>query len=232
MEDIKNILEETVLEKGIVDLIFHYKKHVEWAEKIEKHNGDWFIISQDGDLTMEFIKHFEHKISIDGLLLKQKLNTEIIDYFGDRIIPVYWSLISMNKTITEEFIIEYADKLDWQFISLKENLSEDLIRRFSNEVLWDCVCIHSKMSCEFMEEHIDNIDFEIISKEQDLDEDFIRRYKDDLNWFLFSEKLDEDFIREFQDRVDWGVISKYKTDLSEEFKQEFFTELNTFESLR
>ena len=92
-----------------------------------------------------------------------------------------------NKLELEKY---YDPDFDWNNLDFYHNntLTEDFIRKFQDDVNWDCIS-----SC------------------QKLSEDFIREFKNKVNWTCISscQKLSEDFIREFKDRVNWEYIIKY-----------------------
>ena len=81
-----------------------------------------------------------------------------------------------NKLELEKY---YDPDFDWNNLDFYRNntLTEDFIRKFQNDVNWDCIS-----SC------------------QKLSEDFIREFKNKVNWWYVSkyQKLSEEFKEEFK----------------------------------
>ena len=156
----------------------------------------WYDISIHQNLSEDFIREFQDKVSWDCISKYQNLSESFIHEFQDK---VDWNLISIYQKLSEDFIHEFQDKVDWLGISTYQKLSESFIREFQDKVRWNW-----------------------ISERQELSEDFIREFQDKVCWLLILkyQKLSESFIREFQHKVDWVFISVYQK-LSNEFIEEF-----------
>jgi hypothetical protein len=157
--------------------------------------GDWYTISSQSDLTLEFLRKHKGKIVWREYCRANKalLTLDFIEEFADYL---DWSLIS-DIPMPEDFIERHRGHVNWAVISEKQELSESFIIRYSFLIHWD------KLS---------------FSRKTRLSESFIKKYQFRLDWSGISEtqKLSENFIIEFRDKVDWFEISRYQK-LSESF---------------
>ena len=79
---------------------------------------DWIDISDNLNLSEDFIRKFQDKVD--------------------------WESISISQTLSEDFIREFKDKVDWILISQYQTLSEPFIREFKNSVDWWHISFNSR----------------------------------------------------------------------------------------
>jgi uncharacterized protein YnzC (UPF0291/DUF896 family) len=72
-------------------------------------NINWDEISENQNLSEEFIEKFKDKVYWERISRKQKLSEEFIEKFKDK---VYWDVISVVQKLSEEFIEKFKHKFD------------------------------------------------------------------------------------------------------------------------
>ena len=109
MEEIKDLLQDEVLEECVVDIIFEYKKYMEWRDIIDKYDGKWGNISTHQTLSEEFIHEYKDKLDWKCISFYQTLSEEFIREYQNR---VWWIGISIcQKSLSDAFREEFKDKL-------------------------------------------------------------------------------------------------------------------------
>ena len=125
-EEITESIVPFVDEINLVGEIMEDMKQIGYGEIINKYDDDWTKISEQENLSEDFIREFESKVN--------------------------WRSISIYTTLSEDFIREFESKVDWIWISESQELSEDFIREFSHKVGWWAIAIYQKLSPEFISE--------------------------------------------------------------------------------
>ena len=121
----------------------------------KKKPFNWEYISENKELSEDFIREFQDKVDLKNISAQQKLSEDFIREFKDK---VYWCEISCQK-LSEDFIREFQDKVHWPLISIfQKKLSEDFIREFQDKVHWCVISIFQKLSEDFKKEFQDKVD--------------------------------------------------------------------------
>ena len=109
MEEIKDLLQDEVLEEGVVSIILKYKQHMEWRDMIDKYDGNWWDISMHESLSEEFMHEYKDKLFWKCISQAQLLSEEFIREYQNR---VWWLGIAIcQKSLSDAFREEFKDKL-------------------------------------------------------------------------------------------------------------------------
>lgn len=103
-----SFLTTIVQEKHLIKDILEYKKHFEYAQKIERFNYDWQRISET-TLTEDFM-----------LIYKKELN---------------WAIISEVQYMSDEFIEENEGRLCKLLLAKNKKISNDKRNKYKNYAL-------------------------------------------------------------------------------------------------
>lgn len=103
-----DIILNKVKEQGVVDIIYDYKKDLEFEDILDKYYNDWELISCQRDLPFQFIK--------DN---KENLNMYLFSRF---------------HRMTDEILEEMKDQLNWDAIVASYQLTKPQVEKFSNYI--------------------------------------------------------------------------------------------------
>lgn len=199
---------------------------------------DWIDISSF-DLTITFIRKFQHKI--DWIMISTSDNTE--DFIREFQHKVHWKFIISYK-FSEDFIKEFQDKINWNFIRINKH-SFYFIKEYQNKLNWEFISkdsfgfiddIEYKYFCKIIRVFESKLNLDIIVmrilNQHSINnimmspknkKDFCMRFHNKFNWSLISEfgELDEDFIELYKDNIIWKCLSKNKNNSDELYKKYF-----------
>ena len=85
-------------------------------EKYSKKPWDWYWISKNPNITMEFIEKYPNKPwNWRAISMNPAITMEIIKKYPNK--PWSWSCMSKNPNITLEIIKKYIDKISFERLS-------------------------------------------------------------------------------------------------------------------
>ena len=180
--------------------------------------ADWEEISQQGDLSDEFIEQYADKLNWTALCYNQIISENILRKFKDK---VNWETVCGGQILSLEFIREMADYVDWYEISSQwQNMDEDFLREFSDKIDWR-IAVHCYLPEKFVLETRDRHKWEGPSRDCDLSKEVIDRFAFQLDWnsVCFKQRLSEETMEKWKDLVDWKVALKYQK-MCSKFKEE------------
>ena len=125
--------------------------------------GEWDNISENMQLSEEFIREFKDEVNWFSISLHQELSEKFIREFEN---CVHWKYISAKQLLSESFIREYQIMVDWKFIMERQKLSYEFIHEFENNIDWAWVSEYGKSSIDFLLEFQNRIDWEIYFSRQ------------------------------------------------------------------
>lgn len=103
---IRDTLLNKVQEKGIVDIIYNYKKDLEFQDIIEKFYNDWELISCQRDLPLQFIIDNKDKLVMSLFSRFHRLTDEILEELKEYLI---WDTVSYSRQLTQSQVDKYSD---------------------------------------------------------------------------------------------------------------------------
>lgn len=174
LELIMDYITEQVFESGVTDIIYEYKKLLEYQELIENYSSKW-----------------------DEICYYEKLSDEFIKLYYDNI---DWNTLSLNLFFDENFIEEHFDKLNLRRLSSRK-YSIEFLRRNKDRLDWSIIMI-KKYDEEILIEFIDYIDIYMACTFQKLSENFIENhinlFNDRMYWYYLFQH--QEFSSEFKQR--------------------------------
>lgn len=258
MENIDHLLEYQLLpSKFITDYVENNNlEEVNWNTLVKrqhlsedfmrkyKNYLDWYWLSQEQWMTLEFIMEFadidENGVGIHWDVLP--CNQEISYLLNDGFVILFqnkeiWENIGWIDNLSEDCITKFKDRIPdtaWADLLEHHELSEKFLRDFISEHeqemdddLWEAISTGQKLSMEFMEEFKENLNWYELCLHQEMDSEFVRKMKDyiNLNNLSMNDCLTESMIEkvsnlgdEFRDNFDWEFISEYGN-ISKEFAE-------------
>lgn len=102
------------------------------ANKIlETEFKSWEELSENVELSEQFIRDFKDDVDWEHISMYQKLSDPFIRDFKDKV-DLDW--ISKHQRLSESFIREFKNKVDWEYISMYQKLSNDFIEEFHDKL--------------------------------------------------------------------------------------------------
>ena len=229
-----DILKDIVKEGGIVKIIECYKRQIETADIILKHE---IIINKEIKEKEEAKEESKNPtdVVVDPETDEDELDTyslEVLDnkdlwrkilYGDDAFIPTwffvefqqYFQMVQFRwfrpvlkqKMIDDDFCKIFGEKIDWRDVSFylyTSKYPEQILSKCCDYVSWSRVYNRFVPSMDFVREHQDKIDWNCVSTYD--------RYSDS-------------FLREFHDKFTWGLLS-VNFNLSENILREFHHKIN------
>ena len=120
LNEIIEIIDVIVFEKGITDIIIDYKIEVEEAYIIEKNNNDWYKISKNEKLNEDFMNKYSDKLFWHEISKSQKLSENFITKYYNKIFII--PLMESGKI--EHFTDNFYKMLDERYEMEKQELIE------------------------------------------------------------------------------------------------------------
>ncbi len=122
--------------------LFRQRVEKEWSEYFWKFvlkysdKIDWFWISSNPNITMEFIeKYHDKEWNWNWISSNPNITMDIIEKYPDK--PWNWYVISETPNLTMDIIEKYPDKLsDWKSISKNPKITMDIIDKYLDKP-WD-----------------------------------------------------------------------------------------------
>lgn len=235
-----SILDEYVFEKcvtGKTCLVYdklQELKHIspEVCEKIfrenwnEKNHEAWRWYLENGKITTNFIREFQHDIDFRFLLSHNDyLTKELIWEFKNA--DWNWGDLTRRMDWTEDELLKIEDEIDWNQVVRYQKFSceflDNLIKnnKINTEEGWTRLSAQQKLKPWFIEKHITKIKWFYVLQNSKLKESFIEKHNE---WYGYNEwcaickyqKLSEPFMEKHLKNLDWDAVSAYQN-LSEDF---------------
>ena len=213
---IKFDLWEILLKKHYLDISF-IEKYIDYCEN---NNVEWSIISRYQKLSEDFMNKYKSKLDWYWISQEQFMTLEFI---ADNINLINWKVIPTNFNISyllnDGFVVLFKDKPIWENIGHMEKVTEDCLNLFYDnipETAWIDIFENKKLSLDFIEKYISNnkcVSNDIwnsISEYEHMTNDFIDKYKNFLDWNILSENypFTKENIIKFQNNISFYNLSK------------------------
>lgn len=193
---------------------------------------DWYSISFDRNLTVEFLKEFKQYIRWQVFSSRlatshAEIDVNILREFKDEL---YWKEISASKKLSIEIVEEFQDYLYFDIISgQRDYANPSFLTKFKNKLNFYTIYELHLIEEFFIQKNL----FEQVSNDrnillsvlsyQKLSEEFIENIikmidLSDREWMTLSrvQKLSEHFIKKYIDKLSMDFICTYQI-LSEQF---------------
>ena len=125
-------------------------------------NIDWMSLSQNPNLTLDFIEK-NINANWDWECLSD-LPILTLDFIEKNLDKINWEYVSYNPNLTYDFIIKYQNRLDWFHLSKKLNLDiiKKIIASYENLIEWDYLTQNHNLTQEFIIKYQDYFDLEVL----------------------------------------------------------------------
>lgn len=111
-----NILINKVKEQGIVNIITNYKYELEFKDILERFNNDWYIISCQRVLPIEFLLDNKNKLNMSLLSRFHGLTDEVLEILKDDLI---WDIVANCAQLTIKQSLKYSDYINLDLLRVK-----------------------------------------------------------------------------------------------------------------
>jgi len=205
---------------------------------------NWKFISNNKNLTSDFIKQKIGLINITEILHHESIDLKLLDEictkFREDFTKIEWRTISeryfdFSQSETIDFVEKFAEKLDWYRLSLKNKTitKEFILKNLNQNWCWASLSFNESFDDEFIEfcakNHIGEYSF-ITNSDFDFSvstSEFIEKHKDRTNWVRLSKNypVTLEFMETHHDRLNMRNISS-NIHLTPEIIEKYFDELS------
>ena len=133
---------------------------------------DWNILTRKKSHNVDFIRTFPNLIEWEEISSKMRFTTVFdYDFFEEFKERLNWTRISNWGNMDELFIDKFKDKLDWDVLSSRQGLTRYLVEKYQNRINWERIQTNRSINRDLVEEFRpipQNEDIEIIEEDNDI----------------------------------------------------------------